>query len=70
MTSSTEKTSMSPLREQLRVEQRPVAGDGRGLAPAVVLDVAQPLVRRLGERHVGLDQARQRPAPRFVQNVA
>ena len=56
--------------EQLRVEQCPVAGDGRGLAATVMLDVAQPLVCRLGERHVGLDQAGQRPAPRFVQHVA
>jgi hypothetical protein len=35
-----------------------------------MLDMAKPLVCRLGEGHIGLDEARKRPPARFIEQVA
>lgn len=55
--------------EELRLKERSIAGDGRGLAASVVLDVAQPLIGGLGKGHFGLDEPRERASTGFIENV-
>jgi hypothetical protein len=56
-------------RQQVRARDRVVRRHGRRLAPTVVLDVAQELGRRVGERRPGPDEPRQRPPARLGERV-
>jgi hypothetical protein len=57
-------------REQVRVDDRAVVLHRGRLAAAVDLDVAQVLGCRVGEGCAGTNGARQRSAPRLVEDVA
>ena len=61
---------LAKVRQQLRAHDRPVAGDGRRLTPAVVFDVPQPLRGRVGECGTGTNQTRQGSAPGLVERGA
>jgi len=52
------------------VDRRPVAAHRRRLAAAVVLDVAQVLGGRVGERCPGPHHPRQRPTTRLIKHVS
>ncbi len=56
--------------EEVRLDDRVVVAHGRRLAGAVVLDPAQVLGRRVGERRAGADHPGQRAAARLVEQVA
>jgi hypothetical protein len=53
---------LSEGRQQLRADDRLVSGDRRRLPAAVMLDVAQPLRRRISERRSGAHHSRERAA--------
>ena len=57
-------------RQEVRVDRRAVAVDGRRLAAAVVLDVAQVLRGGVGERRTGAQHPGQCAAARLVEHVA
>ena len=54
---------------QMRLQRRAVVDEGRLLARPVLLDEAQPLRRRVGERCAGPNRPGQRPAARLVEQV-
>jgi hypothetical protein len=56
--------------QELRTDERAVTGDCGRLALTVVLDVAQPLGRGVGEGGAGLNLPWQRPPPRVIQQFA
>ncbi|HEY6886746.1 MAG TPA: hypothetical protein VI300_03170 [Solirubrobacter sp.] len=56
--------------QQVRPNHRPVIGERRRLAVEVVLDVAQVLAGRVGERHARPHHPRQDAGPRLLENLS